>query len=135
MVGEGKTRKLLDGGKPNCFVDENLGRAATVKTAVVVHGAGTCGDGDHPHLGVVLYDGDPVAWSCLSDDEIGDFKAWCDASIDGAEHVDVMQSLGVIINCPPPFADPAVRGAAVAQMHAMLAGFVPIWLAAKLPAA
>jgi hypothetical protein len=76
------------------------GRTATL---VVLRSSGNCNDATRKNTGVVFFDAEPVAWNCLSDDEVLLFEAW------GTENFSPVRILAVTspvpgINCPPPSA-------------------------------
>jgi len=70
-------------------------------TLVIVLGSSNCKDPTSKHTGVVFFAAEPVAWNCLTDAELGTFKAWGIASFSSV-HILTVTSPVPQVNCPPP---------------------------------
>jgi hypothetical protein len=112
--GRGGSRCELPGPPPPAL--------GVIPTLVIASSAGICDDGDHhDHKGVVFYGSEPVAWCCLTDGEIFDFKTWAATAFPSMQIVTVVSR--TIINCPPlrgsgPDAEAAVRETMRNQLRA-----------------
>src|SRR5690242_10076572 len=89
-------------GNPSCFSGDLSLATGVTPTVVIVRGAGTCRDDQHGNLGVVFYGAEPVMWACLSDGELGRFRAWGQDSF-GVPAREVTKAIANV-NCPPPMA-------------------------------
>jgi hypothetical protein len=76
------------------------GRTATL---VILRSSGNCNDVTRKNTGVVFFDSEPVAWNCLSDDEVSRFEAWGAATFSPVRILAVSSPIPAI-NCPPQLA-------------------------------
>jgi hypothetical protein len=123
-------------GNPSCFTGDLALAAGVTPTVVIVRGAGTCRDSQHGNLGVVFYGAEPVMWTCLSDGELPQFRAWGQDSF-GVPVREVTKAIADV-NCPPPMAPSQQLSEATAAMRATLLQLGQDWLApaaASKPAA
>ena len=101
------------------------GRTATL---VVLRSSGNCNDTTRKHTGVLFFDAEPVAWNCLSDDEVSEFEAW------GAATFTPVRILAVTspapgINCPPTSATAPELNRIRDLIRGELRRLGPIWFA------
>ena len=115
-------------GNPSCFCGDLSLAAEVTPTVVIVRGAGTCRDDSHGNLGVVFYGTEPVMWTCLSDGELGRFRAWGQDSF-GVQAREVTRAIANV-NCPPPMAPSQLVSEAAAAMRMTLTELGRDWLAA-----
>jgi len=123
-------------GGPRCLVSLTPSPApeGVIPTLVIARSAATCHDDHREHRGVVFYDAEPVAWCCLSDDEVLEFKTW------GARRFPAVQIVTVAspapqINCPPSVPsltqDLELRDRMVAELRSL----APRWFVPATPVA
>jgi hypothetical protein len=92
---------ISDPGKGGCMQLGALpainGRTATL---VILRSSGNCNDTTRKNTGVVFFDSEPVAWNCLSDDEVSRFEDWGAATFSPVRILAVTTPIPAI-NCPP----------------------------------
>ena len=106
-----------------------------IPTLVIATASGRCLiDGSaRDHKGIVFYDSEPVAWCCLSDAEIVDFKTWAATRFPSVQIVTVVDPL-TVINCPPtrPLAA-AASGSVREEIRTELRNCGACWFVAATP--
>jgi hypothetical protein len=99
-----------------------------VPTLVVVRASGNCKDAVRKNTGVVFFGTEPVAWNCLSDDELSAFKAWGTAAFSSV-HILTVTSPAPAINCPPPKLTASELAAVRDAIRDDLRRLAPLWFA------
>jgi len=128
---DGSSEDLMPGartGGPRCLVSLTPSAApeGVIPTLVIAQSAATCHDDHREHRGVVFYDSEPVAWCCLSDAEVLEFKTW------GARRFPSVQIVTVShpapqINCPPSVPSVVQDTESRDRMVAELRSLAPRW--------
>jgi hypothetical protein len=87
-----------------------------IPTLVIATSSGRCiiDGSERDNKGIVFYDTEPVAWCCLADAEIVDFKTWAATSFPSVQIVTVVDPL-TVINCPPTRPIAAAAGASIRE--------------------
>ena len=108
---------------------------AATPTLVIAQASLRCDSDKRGFKGIVFFDHEPVAWCCLTGDEIEDFKAWGAAALPTAQVVTVGAAVETI-NCPPPI--PKATGGdenevenevEIEDMRNALRALAPAWFA------
>jgi hypothetical protein len=93
------------GGGSDCEQTEPLPAAIGVIPTLVVAKTGVlCNSDDRTreYKGVVFYDGEPMAWWCLADDEIAAFRTWAAMAFPSVQIVAVDDPATDILCSPTP---------------------------------
>lgn len=98
----------------------------TIPTLVIAQASISCDTDLRNYKGVVFYGLEPVAWCCLTSEEIASFKLWGKTKFPKARLVVVTDPVGPI-NCPPP--NPQAGLTAREQLRSALKDLAPTWLA------
>jgi len=112
-----------------------------IPTIVIAKASKPCSDEPRCYRGIVLYDANPVAWWCLTEQEIPAFKAWATGAFSSL-HIVTAEAPDDSINCSPP--TPPGRQAPTAspaelpmtpklEMRAALQARAQVWLAMLRP--
>ena len=122
------------GGGPGCV---QLGPIpatnGVIPTLVIACFTERCQDDARAHKGIVFYDAEPIAWCCLSDDEVAEFKAWGGRMFPSMQIVTVSSPLPKI-NCPPPsIASPRQQAAITEAIRDELRSLAPHWFVPATP--
>ena len=122
------------GGGPGCVQSGPIPIATgVIPTLVIASSTERCRDDDREHKGIVFYDSEPVAWVCLSDAEVVEFKTWGARTFPSVQIVTVTSPLPKI-NCPPPsIASPRQHAAIVEAIRDELRSLAPHWFVPATP--
>lgn len=122
--------QLSKSGGPGCVQSGPVpAPSGVIPTLVIVSSSGACRDKAHEHTGIVFHDSEPVAWSCLSDEGVAEFKAWVTTTVPSVQIVTVTSPLPKI-NCPPPsIATPLQHAAIIKAIRNELRSLAPHWFA------
>lgn len=101
------------------------GRTATL---VILRSSGNCHDVTRKNTGAVFFDSEPVAWNCLSDDEVSRFEAWGAATFSPVRIL-VVASPVPSVNCPPQPATALELSQMRDAIRSELRRLGPIWFA------
>lgn len=101
------------------------GRTANL---VILRSSGNCHDVTRKNTGVLFFDSEPVAWNCLSDDEVSRFGAWAAATFSPVRIL-VVASPVPSVNCPPPLTTELELSQIRDAIRSELRRLAPTWFA------
>lgn len=126
-ISEHVSQWAAGSGASDCVVAGPLPSPNGAAPTLVIAQASISCDGDSRNFkGVVFYGLEPIAWCCLTREEIASFKAWGKATFPAARVVTVPDPVGPI-NCPPP--NPEAVLTPREQIRNALRSLAPAWLA------
>jgi hypothetical protein len=99
--------------------------SGAVTTLVIAQASLRCDSDDRNFKGIVFHGLEPVAWCCLTSEEVASFQLWGRTTFPTARVITVPEPVGSI-NCPPP--NPQFGVTPREQLRVALRDLAKTWL-------